>query len=119
LYALVGTKGQLVVPAKLRHELHIEAGQRVRVESKDGKLIVTPLNGNMISRLRGILAGPGLDPLAELMREHREELEREDAEEALWRERQRERAEKEREYAARPSPGDVLREFLAKGKEPE
>jgi AbrB family looped-hinge helix DNA binding protein len=113
VYARVGTKGQFVVPAKLRQELHIEPGQRVRLEAKDGKLIVTPLNGSMIQRLRGILAGPGLDPLAELMREHQEEIEREEAQEALWREREREKAEKERERAERP-PRDVLQEFLTR-----
>jgi len=113
VYACVGTKGQFVVPVKLRQELHIEPGQRVRLEAKDGKLIVTPLNGNMIQRLRGILAGPGLDPLAELMRDHREEIEREEAQEALWREREREKAEKERERAER-APRNVLDEFLTR-----
>jgi AbrB family looped-hinge helix DNA binding protein len=95
VYARVGTKGQFVVPAKLRQELHIEPGQRVRLEAKDGKLIVTPLNGNMIQR------------------EHQEEIEREEAQEALWREREREKAEKERERAERP-PRDVLQEFLTR-----
>lgn len=112
VYARVGTKGQFVVPSKLRRELNIEPGQRLRLEARDGKLVATPLNGTMIQRLRGILAGPGLDPLAELMRDHREELEREEAEEALWHERQRERAAQAQERAERaPKPGDVLREF--------
>lgn len=113
-YTRVGTKGQFVVPAKLRRELHIEPGQSLRLEVKDGRLIATPLNGNMIHRLRGILAGPGLDPLAELMREHREEIERDEAEEALWRERQRQREEEDRERAKRLEGWDPFADLLGK-----
>jgi len=112
-FAVVGTKGQFVVPARLRRELHIEPGQRLRVETRDGRLIVTPLNGSAIQRLRGILAGPGPDPLAELMREHREEVEREEAEGALWRQRQRERADKVSQSR------DPMPEPPARGKEAE
>lgn len=118
-YARVGTKGQFVVPAKLRRELHIQPGQRLRLEAKNGQLVATPLDGNMIQRLRGILAGPGLDPLAELMRDHREEIEREEAEEALWRERQRQREEHEKERAKRLEGWDPFADLLGKRSDEE
>ncbi|HLC00594.1 MAG TPA: AbrB/MazE/SpoVT family DNA-binding domain-containing protein, partial [Candidatus Bathyarchaeia archaeon] len=42
--AIVGTKGQIVIPQKLRKELNIVAKTKLAIYRKDGKLVVTKLN---------------------------------------------------------------------------
>ena len=58
----VTSKGQLVIPAKLRRELRIGTGTRVRFERIRGGLAVYPKQAEEIDRLCGILAGLGLPP---------------------------------------------------------
>jgi len=77
-YAHLGTKGQLVVPASLRRELGLQPGQKLRIEAANGRLLVTPVPTDLIERLHGCLAGSG-DLLGDLMRDHREEIERDEA----------------------------------------
>ena len=42
--AIVGTKGQIVIPQKLRKELAIKPNTKLCVYRKDDKLVVTKLN---------------------------------------------------------------------------
>jgi AbrB family looped-hinge helix DNA binding protein len=56
------TKGQLVIPAKLRRALRIGAGTRVRFERIEGGIAIYPRQFDDIERLHGILAGLGLPP---------------------------------------------------------
>jgi len=42
--AVVGTKGQIVIPKKLRSELQITAKTKLAIYRKDDKLVVTKLN---------------------------------------------------------------------------
>jgi len=42
--AVVGTKGQIVIPQKLRRELKITAKTKLAIYRKDDKLVVTKLN---------------------------------------------------------------------------
>jgi AbrB family looped-hinge helix DNA binding protein len=42
--AVVGTKGQIVIPQKLRRELQITAKTKLAIYRKDDKLVVTKLN---------------------------------------------------------------------------
>ena len=58
----VTSKGQLVIPAKLRRDLRIRAGTRVRFERIKGGIAVYPRQFDDIERLRGILADLGLPP---------------------------------------------------------
>jgi len=62
LEGTVTSKGQLVIPAKLRRDLKIGAGTRVRFERIKGGIAVYPKQIEDIKHFRGILAGLGFPP---------------------------------------------------------
>lgn len=62
LEGVVTSKGQLVIPARLRRALRIGRGTRVRFEPIKGGIAVYPMQADDIKRFRGILAGLGLPP---------------------------------------------------------
>jgi AbrB family looped-hinge helix DNA binding protein len=53
----VTTKGQLVIPAKLRRKFGIRKGTRVAMIEEDSRIILQPLTRDYIRRLRGSLKG--------------------------------------------------------------
>jgi AbrB family looped-hinge helix DNA binding protein len=75
------TKGQVVIPLRLRKQFHIEDGTKAIVEATADGILLKPVTAVTIRRLRGILKRkPGEKPFAEQMAEHkREERELEDA----------------------------------------
>jgi len=73
LEGVVTSKGQLVIPAKLRRDLRIGKGTRVRFERIKGGIAVYPKQFEDVDRLCGILAGLGLPP--DLEKEPDRELE--------------------------------------------
>ena len=58
--AAVTTKGQIVIPAKLRQRLGIKKGTRLHVEERDGDIILRTLNREYFQKMSGILKGGGL-----------------------------------------------------------
>jgi AbrB family looped-hinge helix DNA binding protein len=56
----VTVKGQVVIPAKIRHRLGIKKGSRFHVEEINGEIILRPLNREYFQRMSGILKGGGL-----------------------------------------------------------
>ncbi len=63
--SILGEKGQVTIPKRLRDSLGISAGSRLEFEEQDGVLIVRKSPGDdPIGRLRGLL--PRLDVDAEL-----------------------------------------------------
>jgi AbrB family looped-hinge helix DNA binding protein len=62
LEGVVTSKGQLVIPAKLRRTLRIGRGTRVRFEPINGGIAIYPQRQHDIERFKGILAGLGLPP---------------------------------------------------------
>ena len=70
------TKGQVVIPARLRRQFHIENGTKAMVEATPDGILLKPVTAVTIRRLRGILKSkPGGKPFAEEWAEHkREEL---------------------------------------------
>jgi AbrB family looped-hinge helix DNA binding protein len=78
--AKLSTKGQLVIPAKVREELGIEPGTQFAIHQLNGRLILDPQNLaaklSRIKSMRGIAAeAPSLSD--ELIQERRRERERE------------------------------------------
>lgn len=66
------TKGQVVIPAWLRREFHIENGTRAVVQSTPEGILLKPVTKHAIARLRGILKRkPGGQPFAEERAEHK------------------------------------------------
>jgi len=56
----VTIKGQVVIPAKLRHRLGIKKGTKLHVEEREGEIILRPLNREYFQKMSGILKGGGL-----------------------------------------------------------
>jgi AbrB family looped-hinge helix DNA binding protein len=53
----VTTKGQLVIPAKLRRKYSIKKGTQVAFVEEEHRLILQPLTPEFIRSLRGCLSG--------------------------------------------------------------
>lgn len=76
-------EGQVVIPAWLRREFHIEDGTKAIVQATPDGILLKPVTRWAINRLRGVLKRerkPGEKSFAEEWAEHkREELELEEA----------------------------------------
>jgi AbrB family looped-hinge helix DNA binding protein len=63
--AVVTSKGQLVIPARLRRRLGIRKGTLISLQEDGGRLILQPVTPEFIASLRGSLQGEP-SPLAAL-----------------------------------------------------
>jgi AbrB family looped-hinge helix DNA binding protein len=68
----LSSKGQLVLPKKIREKLHLKNGDQFRARIVDGKIILEPVKKDAIKMLHGVLAGT--DVLTQLEEEHRREV---------------------------------------------
>ena len=67
-------KGQVVIPAWVRREFHIENGTRAIVQSTPDGILLKPVTKHAIARLRGILKRkPGGKPFTEEWAEYKAE----------------------------------------------
>ena len=57
--AVVTTKGQVVIPARLRKRLKIKKGTLVAFSEENGRLILQPVTPEWIASLRGSMKGSG------------------------------------------------------------
>ncbi len=75
------TKGQIVIPLRLRKQFQIEDGTKAVVQATPEGILLKPVTAATIRRLRGILKRkPGDKSFAEEWAEHkREEMELEEA----------------------------------------
>lgn len=65
------TKGQIVIPAKLRRQFNIQEGTRAIIEATPEGILLKPVTSHAIARLRGILKRKhGGKPLSEEWVEH-------------------------------------------------
>jgi AbrB family looped-hinge helix DNA binding protein len=78
--AYVTSKGQLVIPSKLRRKFNIKKGTRVNFVEDNGKIILQPVTREYIDSFCGIFKRkPGSKPVTqELIEEHAEEVRREE-----------------------------------------
>jgi AbrB family looped-hinge helix DNA binding protein len=53
----VTTKGQLVIPAKLRRKYAIRKGTQVAFLEEENRLVLQPLTPEFVRSLRGVLKG--------------------------------------------------------------
>jgi AbrB family looped-hinge helix DNA binding protein len=70
--SVVTTKGQLVIPARLRRRFGIKKGTMVTFLEDDGRIIVQPVTREFIRGLRGSLKGEP-SALASLLEERKRE----------------------------------------------
>jgi len=68
----VTTKGQLVIPSKLRRKYSIKKGTKVAFVEEENRLILQPLTLEFIRSLRGSLGG-GSSALDYLLEERKRE----------------------------------------------
>lgn len=76
LETAVTIKGQVVIPARIRHRLGIKKGTKLYVEERKGEIILRPLNREYFQKMSGILKGGGL--VKELEETRAEDLRREE-----------------------------------------
>jgi len=72
--AKVTSKGQLVIPSKLRKKFGIRKGTRVAFVEEEQRLILQPITPEYIRSLRGSLKGK-LPPLKVFLEERRRDRE--------------------------------------------
>ncbi len=76
--AYVTSKGQLVVPARLRRKYGIKKGTKVRFIERDREIVLQPLTRQYIRSACGMLADAG-PATPELLKERAREKQREEA----------------------------------------
>ncbi len=69
------SKGQIVIPKKIRRELNIKKGQALEISLSGDHLEIRPLPADPISHLKGILKG-GPSLTKELLRERKSDDEK-------------------------------------------
>lgn len=57
--AVVTTKGQIVIPSKIRDRLHIEKGTKLCIMERGDKIILQPLTSEYFEKMAGILPTKG------------------------------------------------------------
>ena len=57
--SIVGAKGQVVIPQKIRAMLHIKTGTRVHFEARNGEIVLTPITPRYFERMAGCLGTGG------------------------------------------------------------
>lgn len=70
LITTVSTKGQLVIPARMRDALGIEAGDRVALTLEHGAILLRPVSERLVDETCGMFAG-GTSMADELQKERR------------------------------------------------
>jgi AbrB family looped-hinge helix DNA binding protein len=76
--SVVTAKGRITLPTSIRRKFGIKKGTRITFIEQDGKLIIQPVNKDYFLRMAGILGTKG-KLLKALMKERKQEREREDA----------------------------------------
>jgi AbrB family looped-hinge helix DNA binding protein len=57
--AIVTTKGQVVIPSKLRRKMGIKQGTQVTFFERDGEVVIKPITDEYITRMAGITGTKG------------------------------------------------------------
>jgi len=55
----ISTKGQLVIPARMRAALGIEPGDHVALTLEDGAILLRPVSERLVDETCGMFAGTG------------------------------------------------------------
>ena len=70
--SIVGAKGQVVIPKKIRAMFQIKTGTRVHFEARHGEIVLIPLTPRHFERMAGFL-GTGGKALKVLLEEKKKE----------------------------------------------
>ncbi|HCE45494.1 MAG TPA: AbrB family transcriptional regulator [Lentisphaeria bacterium] len=72
----VTSKGQLVIPSKLRKKYSITTGTKIVFEELDGKITIQPVTETFVNSLCGILKSKDGSATEELLKDRKEEVEK-------------------------------------------
>ncbi len=72
MFTKLSSKGQLIIPKKVRQALGLKYGDRFHVHIVDGNIVLEPIKPSAAAALYGKY--PGVDFLTELEEEHRQEI---------------------------------------------
>ncbi len=53
------TKGQIVIPSKIRRKWNIKSGTKFHIEERENEIILKPLTSEYIKKMAGILETKG------------------------------------------------------------
>jgi len=70
--SVVTTKGQVVIPKRIRSLLHIKKGTQIRFEPRNGEIVLRPLTPDYFERVAGI-AGTGGKALKAFLEDKKKE----------------------------------------------
>ena len=56
---IVTTKGQVVIPSKIRRHLNIKQGTKLYIEEEGDKIVIKPVNTEYFNKLAGVLETKG------------------------------------------------------------
>ena len=74
--SLLTSKGQIVIPAKIRKHLKLKKGVRVCISEKDNQIIIQPLTAHYFEKSAGFLPSKGKLTQA-LLKQRRQDKEKE------------------------------------------
>ena len=74
--SIVTTKGQIVIPKKIRSDFHIKQGTQVRFEARNGEIVLRLLTPEYFEKMAGFL-GEGGKATKALLEERTKDRERE------------------------------------------
>ncbi|MHB1253444.1 MAG: AbrB/MazE/SpoVT family DNA-binding domain-containing protein [Candidatus Humimicrobiaceae bacterium] len=74
----INSKGQILIPAKIRRKLKFSAGTKINIEEKDDGLILRPITPEYLDKIAGILKTKG-KLLKALLEERARDRERENS----------------------------------------
>ena len=57
--AVVTAKGQIVIPAKLRHKFRVQKGTQVCVYERDGEIAIKPITDDYLGKMAGMAGTKG------------------------------------------------------------
>lgn len=57
--AIVTTKGQIVIPSRIRRKLNIKKGTKLSIEEKSDELILKPVTPRYFEKIAGIIPTKG------------------------------------------------------------
>ncbi len=73
----VSTKGQVLIPSKIRRKLKINKGTKIYIEEKENEITLKPITPEAISNIAGMLRTGG-ELTKDLLKERAKDREREE-----------------------------------------
>lgn len=64
-YITLSTKGQVIIPAEMREDLHLIPGTKLAIRREGDAIVMRPITDEFIESLHGCTEGMGLGDLRE------------------------------------------------------